>query len=378
MRRVIWLAAATAWFVACATPTAPVSSIKPVASDALVDKAKPKLEAFLKRVLPGKEIHDKKIEDVKLVEAKLFSEGHINETWKLVVEVDKRLVDLVLKIFPDAPRAEANAAQYRAALAHEWPVPMEYVRDKALPHSDRPSLLMEYITGGTLQTRIKRQFDKDNKMDEDKTIASYEAIGESLGALHAKNLRDRKEGDRSGKKLLEDMITTCKKEGWCGPMARERLTKLAAEMDKGKVTFTHGDLYESQVVLRADGKVASFLDLDQSGYADPAIDVGSLLAHIVLINPWTRDIMWDVADPSKRETKEAAEALLGAYKANAGLGDDWPHFLGRVKGYMWLRLHHVLGKLRGNVHAAELMEELEVQKRGLATTDPFEDYKINP
>ena len=174
------------------------------------------------------------------------------------------------------------------------------------------------------------------------------------------------------------MLATCKQGGWCGKGAQGRLEKLASEMDKGKVTFVHGDLYESQVVLRADGKVAAFLDLDQAGYSDPAEDVGSLLAHIVLFNPWTRDIMWDVPDPRKEETQGAAEALLREYKVTSGLADGWPHFLGRVRGYMWLRLDHILKKLRGNPHAKDLMEELEVQKRGLATTDPFEDYGLNP
>lgn len=378
MNRVIRPLAIALCLAACASAPPPVKSIKPVSSDELVDKAKPKLAAFLQRVLPGKEVHGKKAEDVKLVEAKLFSEGHINETWKLVVEIDKRLVDLVLKVFPDQARGDANAAKYRTALAQEWPVPLEYVRDKALPYSERPCLLMEYITGGTLQTRIKRQFDKDGRIDVDAMVASYGSIGEELGRLHARNLRDRTDKDPSGKALMDGMIATCKKEGWCGPMAQERLGKLGAEMAKGKVTFVHGDLYESQVVLRADRKVASFIDLDQSGYADPATDVGSLLAHVVLINPWTRDIMWDVADPTKEETKAVAEELLRAYKENANLDDEWPAFLERVKGNMWLRLHHVLDKLRGNVHAADLMEELEVQKRGLATSDPFEDYGLNP
>ncbi len=376
MRRLYSLALCLLWLAGCATPGP--ASVKPVASDELVEKARPKLAKYLERVLPGKEIHGVKIEEVKLVEAHLFSEGHMNETWKLVVEADKRLYDFALKIFADKQRGDANAAQYRVALKHEWPVPMEYVRGNTLPYTERPSLLMEYITGGTLQTRIKRQFDKDGKLDTDAIIAAYGAIGGALGEVHAKNLRDRKEGDRSGKKAIEEMLATCKKEGWCGPGARERLGKLGAVMDKGKVTFVHGDLYESQVVLRADGKVAAFLDLDQAGFSDPAEDVGSLLAHIVLFNPWTRDIMWDVPDPRSEETRSAAEALLREYKATAGLADDWTPFLGRVRGYMWLRLHHILVKLRGNVHAAELMEELEAQKRGLATTDPFEDYRLNP
>ena len=60
---------------------------KPTVSRDLVGDARPKLEKYIGRVLPGRSLNQRVFgKDLTLVAAKPFSEGHINETWHLRVQ----------------------------------------------------------------------------------------------------------------------------------------------------------------------------------------------------------------------------------------------------------------------------------------------------
>ncbi len=375
---------------ACATPPAvPVAvqtapAVKPVLTEDKADAAKVALGAYVARVLPGKTVEDTAVTKAVLKDARTFDEGHHHETWNLTVEIDGgRLATFALKIFPDAARAEANAAQFRAALAHEWPVPTEYDRGAAAPYSKQPALLMEFLSGGTLRTQVKRQFEREGQPDTAAIAAAYAAVGGELGRLHKAHLRPRKpDSDRSGAEPLKAMIARCEQEMWCGADAKSRLGYLAGSIDSGPVTFVHGDLYEQQVILTppsaAGAGVAGFIDLDHAGFADPASDVGQLLAHILLINPRTRKASWSVPNPTPEETRETAESFLSAYRAAAALTADteWSEFLKRARGHMWNRFGHVLTDLRGNPHAAPLVQIIETDKAAIAASDPLAEFKL--
>ncbi len=284
----------------------------------------------------------------------------------------------MLKLFQDEGRAEANAAQFRAANAHGWPVPAEYYRGTAAPYSDQPALVMEFLSGGTLRTRIKRQFERGGAPDTGAIAAAYAAVGAELGRLHKAHVRARNERDRSGVVGLQEVTKRCQAEGWCGKGAQERLAYLAQSMDAGSVTFVHGDLYEQQVIIGPDGGVAGFIDLDQAGFADPAADVGQLLAHVLLLNPRTREAAWQVPNPTPAETRATAEAFLGAYRDAAGLtGTDWANFLRRARGHMWKRFGDVLQDLRGNPHGAPLVQIIDADKEVIAGSDPLADFQIS-
>lgn len=379
-----------ALLVACATPPptpAAPAAVKPVMDAAKESAANPKLAAYVARVLPGKSVDGKLVTAAVLQDARAFDEGHHHETWNLTVDVDGRLAKFALKIFPDAARAEANAAQFRAALAHEWPVPTEFHRGPAKPYSDKPALLMEFISGGTLRTQVVRQFEREGQPDTAAIAAAYAAVGRELGGLHKAHVRPRNaagaSADRSGAAPLKAMISRCETELWCGADAKARLGYLASSVDSGPVTFVHGDLYEQQVILTgatasAAPAVAGFIDLDNAGFADPAADVGQLLAHILLLNPRTRLASWKVPNPTPQETRESAESFLNAYRAAAGLTADaeWKELVRRARGHMWNRFGHVLADLRGNPHAAPLVQIIETDKEAIAASDPFAEFKL--
>jgi aminoglycoside phosphotransferase (APT) family kinase protein len=376
---------------ACATAAvAPeVPSVKPIIDAAKETAANAALATYVARVLPGTTVDGTKVTTAVLKDARAFDEGHHHETWNLTVEIDGvRLAKFALKIFPNAAQAEANAAQFRAAVAHEWPVPTEYARGAAEPYSTKPSLLMEFLSGGTLRTQVKRQFEREGQPDTAAIAAAYGAVGSALGALHKAHIRPRKAGaqgaDRSGAEPLKAMIARCETELWCGVDAKARLGFLASSIDSGPVTFVHGDLYEQQVILTsatasAAPGVAGFIDLDHAGFSDPASDVGQLLAHILLLNPRTRQASWSVPNPTPEETRETAESFLSAYRAAAELTADteWQELLKRSRGHMWNRFGHVLADLRGNPHAAALVQIIETDKTAIAASDPFADFKLD-
>jgi aminoglycoside phosphotransferase (APT) family kinase protein len=362
---------------ACATPaatgldTAGAPSTKPEETPALVQKAFPAFEAYLKHVLPGKTLNEEKVHEVKLVHAKPFTEGHVNEVWGLTIEVDGHLTDVVLKIFGTKALADANAEQFREAVAHDWPVPLEYHRGATTPYTERPSLLMEFITGGSLERRVKTGFKRDGTPDTIAIAAAYSELGTELGRLHKLNQRDRVGPDHTSAAALTDLLSRCEAAVWCGPEGKARLVAVAPVVDTGPVTFTHGDLYESQVIFRPDGRVAAFIDMDLAGFADPAKDVGSLLAHIAIFNPRVREDKWGVPNPSPEEVSASATGFLQTYRSAAGLEHAWPAFMKRVEAHMWLRVGEWIDKMQGNPHGRTTIEALNREKRSLFADDPL-------
>ena len=352
-------------------PTEALKSVKPEATDEVLTAAEPKLEEYLRRVL--------KDPALTLVQARLFSEGHINETWYVSYEREDVLESAVLKIFADAAAAEGNRAQFQRADERSWPVPDQLARGPATPYVERPALLMEFIAGGTLESRVKALFDNNRRPFPDEVAQLYGDVARAIGILHRDQRRPRQPGDRSGRKGMADTLMRCKAEGLCGEAAQRRFEALAESIDGGPVTFIHGDLYESQVVLKPKGskpshiQVAAFLDLDESGMGDPAVDLGSLLAHVLVVHPRTRRQTWGVPDPTPAETQAVARRILDQYREGARLDDaQWSGFITRVRGWMWIRLSNIIAKYSGSEHATELLKSLSAVGPALTETDPLE------
>ncbi len=370
------------WVLGCASPasrrarefqdpTEALESVKPEATDEVVTAAEPQLEQYLRRVL--------KDPALTLVQARLFSEGHINETWYLSYEREEVLESAVLKIFADAAAAEGNRVQYQRADERRWPIPDQLARGVATPYVERPALLMEFIAGGTLESRVKALFDNNRRPFPDEVAQLYGDVARAIGILHKDQRRARQPGDRSGRKAMTATIERCKAEGWCGEAAQRRFEALAEAIDSGPVTFIHGDLYESQVVLKPKGtkashiQVAAFLDLDESGMGDPAVDLGSLLAHVLVVHPRTRRQAWGIPDPTPAETQAVARRVLDQYREGARIADEhWAGFVTRVRGWMWIRLSNIIAKYAGSDHAAELLKTLSAVGPALTETDPLE------
>ncbi len=342
-----------------------------------VEAAEPLLQRFLERVLATEAIDEAPARGAQLIHAGRFSQGHVNETWRLVVDMDGHIQHAVLKIFADDPTAAANAAGFQAARRYEWPVPLEIARGVAKPYSERPSLLMEYIQGGSLRTRIQNELAGSEPPTAARIAGLYRDTASVLGMLHRRHRRPRGPADRLDRPLMEAALTACAAEGWCGEDARKRLSAAAGKLDLGDVTFSHGDLYESQVIVEADGRLRAFVDLDHVGMADPASDVGALLGHVLYINPVARRSHWGVPDSGEDEQREVGQAILDAYRESAGLaGDKWADFLERSKAYAWLRLGQVEHRYGGEARAKTLLTPLSAQRGKLTNADPFERHAL--
>jgi aminoglycoside phosphotransferase (APT) family kinase protein len=359
-------------------PIQPRSSTKPEASKEVVEAAKPKLQAYLARVLKGKKVGGTPIESVELVHARLFDEGRINETWYLAISIDGSVNHAALKIFGDAAGGEASYAKIRAAQKAAWPQPREIVWDTTEPYSERKSLLMEFIIGGSLQSRLKRLYSNDKVPWDDEVGGLYGEVAAALGRVHKGRTRARKAGDRSGVAAMGAMIERCAKEGWCDDAAQVRWKALTEGLDDGPVAFVHGDLDESQIIFTPNGKFAVFLDFDESGYGDAATDVGALLCHVLLLNPTMRSQVWAIPDAPTGETKASARAILASYRAKSGVAEeDWGPFLKRVQAHMWIRFGDVMVKYRGNKHAEFRVEALDEQVREIVAKAPFKEWELN-
>ncbi len=346
------------------------SAAKPVDTPELRKTAQPDLAAFLERAVGG---------DAKLVKAEPFSEGFMHETWKLTAEVAGKQTAYALKIFEDEAAAKRDESNHRTARELGWPVPEDVVRGPAAPYKSLPSALLAFVPGESLAGAIQRLVKADEAAAPAAIAKVYGKLGERLGALHAKGKRARQQGDISGTAGMMELAERCDIERWCGPYATKQFRQGAEDLDGKEVTFVHGALHEAQIILnRETGDVASFVDLDEAGYGDPALDVGTVLSHMLLVNPVTREAAWGVAAPGAAELKASAEAFLGAYKASAGVAEGWEQFMSRVRGYMRVRVGRLLLQLRGNVHAKALIELVDKRKIALFVIDPFEDYKITP
>ena len=156
-----------------------------------------------------------------------------------------------------------------------------------------------------------------------------------------------------------------------------RLDGLAPQMDRGPVTFTHGDLYEQQIIMNDEGGLAAFIDLDLARYDDPAADVGAMLAHILFINTTARQATQGLPDATAAEAKATAERFLADYRKGAWIKDDeWAAFTVRAKGHVYLRLAVLLHRYKGNPHAQDLVTVLEAKKGELIARDPFEGLTL--
>ena len=362
--------------VALPAPPPEIGTTKPVPTAELIAAATPKLAEYVARVLPGQTLATRPVGQVRLLKAKPFSEGHVNETWFLKLDVDGAQTALALKIFPTPEGADASAWQFATARAKGWRVPREYVRGATRPYTDRHGLLMEFIPGGSLASHIRRRFRGGATPDVDDIAALYGAVAEELGRVHEKNRKWRTTPRRAGRDL-GSLAARCAAEGWCGKAARTRLDGLAARMNGGQDTFTHGDLYEQQVIMTRDGELAAFIDLDQARFDDPAADVGAMLGHILLVNPVARRASAGVPNPTPEETQASAQQFIDTYRQAAWLrGEAWTAFSHRVRGYVWLRLATLLHRYAGNPHAAALFQALDASKQRLTERDPFEAYGV--
>jgi len=367
------------FLTACAAAPASIPSPathKPVATLDRVAEAKPKLAEWVEKTLPGKKLGETTVGKARLVDARLFEEGYVHETWRLDVEIDGVTRPMALKLFPTAEQAAANEAQYRLARAKGWPIPSEFLRSPVAPYHESPGILREYVPERSLAAHVRSLF-KDGRVPNVLDVASaYAEVGRALGTLHEKSRKLQKEGRDDGARL-KALAARCADEGWCGAPTRLRLETLAAKLDSSEVSFIHGDLYEEQVILDANGRLTVFIDLDHAHFGDPAADLGALLAHILLVGPAARAAHWGIPAPTQEETKAVANRLLAAYREAAFIsGDAWAGFLERAQAYMWLRLGVVLERYRGNVHAQPLWTALEGKKRELIDGDPFATYGL--
>lgn len=340
---------------------------KPVDTQELRTEAKPGLAAYVAASVPG----------AKLTAAEPFGEGHMHEAWKLTTDVAGKERVFALKLFPDDKFARADAANYEEARGLGWPLPADVKRGSAKPYKEVPAYLSEFVVGRSLAGAVTHTWNMGKTTPAD-VAALYAEVGGKLGALHKASVRARKPGDISGAALMLDLAELCLPLMWCGPHTQKTLQETAKHIDGTEVAFIHGDIYETQMILDDGGKLASFLDLDEAGYGDPAMDVGYMLAHILLVNPIARQAVWGIPNPGPEEQKATAEGFLGAYKAAAGLdGPDWATFIDRTKAYMRLRVGRLMIKYHDNVHAKALLNLVDKKKVTLFVVDPLVDLGVN-
>ncbi len=350
---------------ACAAPAA-----KPVYSAKAEQAARPQLEAWLTAAVGGEG------KAVRLLEAEQFMEGHTYETWRLLAEVGGKEVAYSLKVYPTEARAKQVADLRAEAIGLGWPVPERVAGGMLTPYKQLPGSLRVFVHGESLALKVRAKVQTGTSTGA--IAALYGQVARRLGALHAKGRRPRKPEDRTAAEALKAFAERCQTKGWCSKETAKACTELAGEFDPPDVTFLHGDLYEGQIIFDESGELAAIVDLDEAGWGDPAADVGTLLAHVMLVNPVARKAEWGVADPDKGEVRATAEAVLSAYREGAGIGDDWAAFLGRVRGHMRLRVVHLLDKLEDNPHGKTLVDALRPKRRALLDADPFADYGLTP
>lgn len=367
---------------ACASGPAEQASpgaFKPIATVDKVAAAAPLLAEFVAGRLPGLDLGGGAVKAARLLSAKPFAEGHVNETWFLVVDVDGVQTKFALKIFPTAEGAEVNHAQLLAAQSKGWRVPAEHYRGPVAPYTDRHGIVMEFIPGGSLASNVANKVAAAGEQGPDvEAIAGmYGAVARVLGRLHEAN-RKQATGLRTAGAQLRGLASRCAEGGWCGADVKARLEALAPALDTGPVTFTHGDLYEQQIIMREDGDgLAAFIDLDLARYDDAAADVGAMMAHILLINTRARKATQGVPDASAGEAKATADRFLAEYRKGAWMGDEeWAAFATRVRGHTYLRMGELLNRYARNPHARALMDVLEAQRKDLFTRDPFEAFGV--
>ena len=354
--------------------------IKPVDTAEVRADRTPKVAELVQRVLMDETVNGQVVTAVALKSAKLFAEGHVHETWHLDVDLGDRSKEMVLKVFKDQRKADENAVHYGFAQQYGWPIPLEIVRGtSAGPLTDRPFLIMEFVVGGTLRSAVAEALGRGGDAGVEDVAELYGGLGAALGGLHRKSLRKRERFDVSGRKALEGVVAACAEEGWCGGPVQERLRGLLPALDGGRVAFVHGDLYESQLLMGEEGEIRAFIDLDTARFGDQARDVGSVLAHLLVINPRARQASWGVPDPTLGETEASARAFWQAYTASADIPEEGrKDLMARSRAYMWVRLHELMGALGGSPHGKPVHDMLLAQRAAIFVSDPVADASLEP
>ncbi|GAA1993131.1 hypothetical protein GCM10009718_33520 [Isoptericola halotolerans] len=127
------------------------------------------------------------------------------------------------------------------------------------------------------------------------------------------------------------------------PAEADRAAQLAAVVagriaGQGPAEPTHGDLYESQVMLGDDGRITGLLDVDSAGPGRRADDLACLVAHVEtlsLLRGWDTERLHDLAmryangfagvvDPAELFTRTAGVLLSLATGPHRVQEADWP------------------------------------------------------
>ena len=342
---------------------------KPVASAEFVRGAKGGLEGFIQSLPnsgPG----------ARLQEATLFSDGFYHESWRLTYSFDGKRITIALKIFPNEENAQRSLKNYAAARAAGWPLPKEIYRGTVAPYQAKPGLVMEYIKVPTLAAYARDRAD-EKTTDLEGVRVRYEGLGATLGKAHLAGLRTVR-GDKKALEDIDDLLERCEFDFWCGPKSMQRFEELKSKILKGPITFIHGDLFEAHVSVRDDGFVKAFLGMHHGSEGDPARDVGTLLAHTLIINPIARELIYGVPNSTPEEAKLAAESFLRGYRVGFDhkVQLEWDYFMSRAVGYAWLRVGELLMKLEGNPHTEALVRLVNQKKAALFVLDPLEKYGV--
>ena len=342
---------------------------KPLASADFLKGAKGGLEGFL-QTLPNSG------PGARLQEATLFSDGFYHESWRLTYAFQGKRTTVALKIFPNDKSAQKSLKNYAMARAAGWPLPKELYRGTVAPYQNRPGLVMEYIKVPTLAGYARERAD-DNLTDPDGIRVRYEGLGATLGKVHRAGLRTVK-GDKQALEDIDDLLERCEFDFWCGPKSMQRFEELKAKILKGPITFIHGDLFEAHATVRDDGYVKAFLGMHNGSEGDPARDVGTMLAHTLIINPIARDLIYGVPNSTVDEAKLAAESFLRGYRVGFDQKNsvEWDYFMARAVGYSWLRVGELLMKLQGNPHTEALVRLVDNKKAALFVLDPLKKYGV--
>jgi len=354
--------------------------IKPVDTVEVRADRTPKVAELVQRVLMNETVDGQVVTQAALTSASLFAEGHVHETWRLDVDLGERSKVMVLKVFKNQRKADENAVHYGFAQQYGWPIPLEIVRgSSAGPLTDRPFLIMEFVVGGTLRSAVAEAVNRGGDTVAKDVATLYGGLGSALGGLHRRSLRKRERFDISGRKALEGVVAACADEGWCGGPVQQRLRGLLPALDGGRVAFVHGDLYESQLLMGEGGEIRAFIDLDTARFGDQARDVGSVLAHLLVINPRARQASWGVPDPTLGETEASAQAFWQAYTAAAEIPqEERKDLMDRSRAYLWVRVHELMGALGGSSHGKAVHDMLLAQRAAIFVSDPIADASLEP
>ena len=137
-------------------------------------------------------------------------------------------------------------------------------------------------------------------------------VGVALAELHAQRFSEAH--DRSAG--VEAAEWRAAAESLCAvhPVAGARASALVENLADGLATrasscVVHGDFYAQQVVV--DGTRIGIIDLDRAGWGEPAIDLGTFIAHL------ERDVL--AGGLKSADLDAVSAALLAGYRSAGGL-----------------------------------------------------------